>query len=86
MSQSKLGVNSTAQPVEMPHVDVVMLTIADDDTLFEAIKNGAKGYLLKNLEPQELYGLLDKLRQGERAGPLPRYGSQNSLGITVPGQ
>jgi DNA-binding NarL/FixJ family response regulator len=53
---------------EMPNVDVVMLTIADDDdTLFEAIKNGAKGYLLKNLEPQELFGMLDKLRQGEAA-------------------
>jgi DNA-binding NarL/FixJ family response regulator len=53
---------------EMPNVDVVMLTISDDDdTLFQAIRNGAKGYLLKNMEPQELYGMLDKLRQGEAA-------------------
>lgn len=51
---------------EMPHIQIVMLTVSDDDNdLFEAIKNGAKGYLLKNLEPQELYSMLDRLRQGE---------------------
>lgn len=51
---------------EMPHVEVVMLTVSDDDDdLFQAIKNGAKGYLLKNLEPQQLYEMLDKIRQGE---------------------
>jgi DNA-binding NarL/FixJ family response regulator len=53
---------------EMPNVAVVMLTIDDDDdSLFQAVKNGAKGYLLKNLEPQELYRMLDKLRLGEAA-------------------
>lgn len=51
---------------EMPHLEVVMLTVSDDDEdLFQAIKNGAKGYLLKNLEPQQLYEMLDKIRQGE---------------------
>lgn len=53
---------------EMPDVAVVMLTIADDDDiLFQAIKNGAKGYLLKNMEPPELYHMLDKIRLGEAA-------------------
>jgi DNA-binding NarL/FixJ family response regulator len=53
---------------EMPHVQIVMLTVSDDDShLFEAIKSGAKGYLLKNLEPQELYTMLDRLRHGEAA-------------------
>lgn len=51
---------------EMPHIGVVMLTVSDnDDDLFQAIKNGAKGYLLKNLEPQQLYEMLDRVRQGE---------------------
>ncbi|MCL4304211.1 MAG: response regulator transcription factor [Anaerolineae bacterium] len=51
---------------EMPHVEVVMLTVSDnDEDLFQAIKNGAKGYLLKNLEPQQLYEMLDRVRQGE---------------------
>lgn len=53
---------------EMPHIQVVMLTVSDnDDDLFTAIKNGARGYLLKNLEPQQLYKMLDGLRQGEAA-------------------
>lgn len=53
---------------EMPAVDIVMLTISDDDDdLFEAIKCGAKGYLLKNLEPAELYHMLDAVRRGEAA-------------------
>lgn len=51
---------------EIPELDIVMLTISDDDQhLFEAVKNGAKGYLLKNLEPPQLYDMLDKVRQGE---------------------
>lgn len=43
-----------------------MLTVSDnDDDLFQAIKNGAKGYLLKNLEPQQLYEMLGRVRQGD---------------------
>ena len=53
---------------EIPHIQIVMLTVSDDDdNLFEAIKNGAKGYLLKDLEPQQLYKMLDGIRQGEAA-------------------
>lgn len=53
---------------ELPHVQIVMLTVSDDDDdLFDAIKNGAKGYLLKNLEPERLFDLLEKVRQGEAA-------------------
>jgi DNA-binding NarL/FixJ family response regulator len=53
---------------EMPNVQIVMLTVSDDDDdLFEAIKSGAKGYLLKDLDPQRLFDLLDKVRQGEAA-------------------
>jgi DNA-binding NarL/FixJ family response regulator len=53
---------------ELPQVQIVMLTVSDeDDDLFEAIKSGAKGYLLKDLDPQRLFDLLDKVRQGEAA-------------------
>jgi len=58
---------------EMPHTQIVMLTVADDDeNLFEAIKSGAKGYLLKDLEPEQLFDMLDQVRQGEAAitGPI----------------
>ncbi len=44
---------------EWPQVKVVMLTISDeDDDLFEAIKAGAEGYLLKDLRPEELTAML----------------------------
>jgi DNA-binding NarL/FixJ family response regulator len=51
---------------EMPYLKIVMLTVADDDhNLFEAIKSGAQGYLLKNLEPYQLFDLLDSISRGE---------------------
>ncbi len=51
---------------EMPHVKIVILTVSDDDhNLFDAIKIGAQGYLLKDLEPYQLYDLLDSISRGE---------------------
>ncbi len=51
---------------ELPHIHIIMLTVSDEDhDLFTAIKNGAEGYLLKTLEPHELYDMLNKLRNGE---------------------
>ncbi len=51
---------------EMPHVKIIMLTVSDDDRdLFTAIKNGADGYLLKTLEPYELFDMLEGIRHGE---------------------
>jgi DNA-binding NarL/FixJ family response regulator len=53
---------------EMPHVKIIMLTISDDDRdLFTAIKNGADGYLLKNLEPSQLFDMLNGASRGEVA-------------------
>ena len=51
---------------DMPHVKIVILTVSDDDqNLFEAIKSGAQGYLLKDLEPTKLYDLLESISRGE---------------------
>lgn len=51
---------------EMPHVKIVILTVSDDDhDLFEAIKSGAQGYLLKDLEPYQLFDLLESISRGE---------------------
>ncbi len=53
---------------ELPEVKVIVLTAADDDAkLFEAIKSGAKGYLLKNLEASEFFELLQGVSRGEPA-------------------
>jgi DNA-binding NarL/FixJ family response regulator len=51
---------------EQPEVKVVILTASDDDSnLFEAIKSGAQGYLLKNLESDEFFVLLEGIGRGE---------------------
>jgi DNA-binding NarL/FixJ family response regulator len=51
---------------EMPHMKIIMLTVSDDDRdLFAAIKNGAEGYLLKNLEPHQFFDMLEGVRRGE---------------------
>ncbi len=51
---------------EMPEVKIVMLTSFDDDeNLFEAIRRGASGYLLKNLNAQQLFDLLHRLEKGD---------------------
>lgn len=53
---------------EMPQVKVVVLTASDEDAnLFEAIKSGAQGYLLKNLESREFLSLLAGISQGQPA-------------------
>ncbi len=53
---------------ELPEVKVVILTASDDDTnLFEAIKSGAKGYLLKDLESRQFFSLLEGVGRGEPA-------------------
>jgi DNA-binding NarL/FixJ family response regulator len=53
---------------EMPEVKVVVLTASDDDAnLFEAIKSGAQGYLLKNLQADEFFSLLNGVNRGEPA-------------------
>src|SRR6266516_7526257 len=54
--------------MEMPAVTIVMLTVrADSQTLFEAIKAGAAGYLVKNVRSRELLEQLRGLAQGEAA-------------------
>jgi len=63
------GVTTTERlTMEMPAVTVVMLTVHDDSqTLFEAIKAGAQGYLLKNVRSRELLEQLRGLARGEAA-------------------
>jgi DNA-binding NarL/FixJ family response regulator len=47
---------------------VVILTASEDDAdLFEAIKSGAQGYLLKNVSSAELFHQLDAAAAGEPA-------------------
>jgi DNA-binding NarL/FixJ family response regulator len=51
---------------EVPYVRIVILTASDgDQNLFEAVKSGAQGYLLKAIAPQALYDTLRGVVQGE---------------------
>ncbi len=51
---------------EHPETKVVALTVSDEDQdLFEAIKSGAEGYLLKDLRPEELFDLIRGVLKGE---------------------
>jgi DNA-binding NarL/FixJ family response regulator len=51
---------------EMPACRIVMLTMSEDEQdLFEAIKSGASGYLLKRLSAAELFACLDDLQAGQ---------------------
>ncbi len=51
---------------EFPEVKIVMLTVsADEQDLFEAIKSGASGYLLKNLDAEKFFELLSGVARGE---------------------
>lgn len=63
------GVAATrAIHAEMPGMKVVILTASEDkETLFDAIKAGAQGYLLKNLETEDFFSLLDRAAEGEPA-------------------
>jgi DNA-binding NarL/FixJ family response regulator len=63
------GVSATRSLTEQhPEIKVVMLTASEhNETLFDAIKAGAQGYLLKNLEADEFFALLDRASNGEPA-------------------
>lgn len=50
----------------IPDVKVVIVTASDDgEDLFEAIKSGAEGYLLKGMSEEEFIGMLRGIEAGE---------------------
>lgn len=51
-----------------PHIKIVMLTAFDNDEhIFNAIKAGADGYLLKEINPKDLYGGIQETLKGGAA-------------------
>ncbi len=60
------GVEATRRlQAEMPEVNILVLTISDrDEDLFGAIKAGARGYLLKNEEPEQLAYAIQHVASG----------------------
>lgn len=53
---------------DLPEVTIVMLTVNDDnENVFEAIRNGAQGYLLKSINSQEMIASMRGAVRGEAA-------------------
>lgn len=63
------GLEATARiRAARPQTAIVMLTVSEDeDDLFAAIKAGAQGYLLKDLEAAQLRTMIDGVGRGEAA-------------------
>ena len=61
-----------ALQAEMPQVNVLVLTVSEmESDLFAAVKFGAKGYILKNTEPEELiHAIFHIARGGVIVSPL----------------
>jgi len=54
-----------ALQVEMPEINVLVLTVSEMEAdLFAAMKFGARGYLLKDTEPEELVHAISHIAQG----------------------
>lgn len=59
-----------------PDSRIVILTVSEDDAdLFEAIKSGAAGYLLKSLQAGQFFELIGAVLRGE-AGLTPELASK----------
>ena len=70
---------------ERPRTRVIALTsFLDDDKVFPAVRAGAAGYLLKDVEPQELVRAIRVVHTGEALlrgdGPQPRSAALASGG------
>jgi DNA-binding NarL/FixJ family response regulator len=66
------GIETTAVVKQkFPQIKVIMLTVFDnDENIFNAIQAGADGYLLKDVNPNELYqGILETLNGGAAMNP-----------------
>jgi DNA-binding NarL/FixJ family response regulator len=61
------GIEATrAIKSEFPDIKVVVLTVSDDEQdLFEAIKSGAEGYLLKNVKEDEFADFVGRILNDE---------------------
>jgi DNA-binding NarL/FixJ family response regulator len=66
------GIAAAAQiAARLPETAIVMLTVSDsDEDLFAALRAGAQGYLLKDMDPDRLPLALEGVLAGEAA--LPR--------------
>lgn len=62
---------TTIAKQKYPHIKIIMLTVFDnDENIFKAIRAGADGYLLKDVDPDTLYnGIEETLAGGAAMNP-----------------
>jgi len=60
------GIEATRRIVrENPRIGVLVLTMFDDDSVFAAMRAGARGYLLKDARLEDLVRAIDAVGRGE---------------------
>ena len=61
------GIEATKSVLqENPHIGVILLTMFDDpETVFSGMRAGARGYVLKEAEPEELHRAVEASNRGE---------------------
>ena len=61
------GIDATRRVLEAnPHIGVVVLTMfEDDDSVFSAMRAGARGYVLKGADPSEILKVVRAVASGE---------------------
>lgn len=60
------GIQATRRILEQhPHIGVLIITMFEDETLFAAMRAGAKGYLLKGAQGEEVLRAIRAVANGE---------------------
>ena len=73
------GIDATRQIVQTsPHIGVIMVTMfEDDDSVFAAMRAGARGYVLKGADQEEMLRVIQAVARGEAL-----FGSAIALRLT----
>lgn len=81
------GIEATRQIVNIsPHIGVIIVTMfADDDSVFAAMRAGARGYILKGADQEELLRVIQAVARGEALfGPAIAARLQNYFTTLIP--
>jgi DNA-binding NarL/FixJ family response regulator len=59
------GIDATRQILqEQPEIAILVITMFDDDSVFDAMQAGARGYLLKGADPEETVRAIHSVASG----------------------
>ena len=59
------GIEATRKILkDQPHIGILVITMFDDDSVFDAMQAGARGYLLKGADPEETIRAIQSVANG----------------------